>query len=144
MFEASDLLYGHIQTCKIRRFWYSKSYLVYLEVPTIAECWMHFTPPSSHCQLLFTGKEGFLKQTWFSERERPMCMNKVIVYTLFYKHCNSFAQAQISLSKSQIFWNGTLPYLTKWYLKCYLVWVQSLRNGVIVQISLFFDIHVSK
>ena len=47
------------------------------------------------------------------------------------------------LSKSQIFWQGTLPYLTKGCLKCYWECVQSFWNSLKVQISSFIDIHVS-
>ena len=62
----------------------------------------------------------------------------------FYKHCNISSQAQMLLSKSQIFLKMTLPYLTKKCLKCFLEWVQSFWKGLTVQISIVSNITVSK
>ena len=67
-----------------------------------------------------------------------------VLTRFFYKHCNIFAQAQMLLNKSLIFWKGTLPYLTKRCSKCYLEREQSFWNSPIVQIWLFFDFRVSK
>ena len=63
---------------------------------------------------------------------------------LFYKHRNIFTQAQMLLSKTPTFWKMTLLYLTKRCLKCYLEWVQSFWNGLIVHISLVCHIRVLK
>ena len=48
---------------------------------------------------------------WRREFKNPGPISHITRF--FYKHCNIFAQAQIFLSKSQTFWKGTLPYLTK-------------------------------
>ena len=66
-------------------------------------------------------------------------------YTRFFFISNAFFRLRLKccLTKSQIFRNLALPYLTKRFLKCYLEWVQSFCIGHDHWFAIFFKICLS-